>query len=88
MFVVGQDTMELSVKNNELQFNINELEKTISEKDSIISSKSSDYVKETVNEKKVIPKWVWYALLLIPLFILFPVIPKVINKFFRGLIKI
>ena len=86
-FVIGKDTMLISLKNNNLNVEINQLKKIISQKDSVykssINSKNKSK-KETIIKYRI-PKWSIFVMLLIPLFILIPKIPIFINRIFTKL---
>ncbi len=84
-FIVKNDTILIETVNDDLQIKLNIAEDIISKQDSIISVKDTQYSSEITNEKKVIPKWVWYVLALIPIFIIFPSIPSFINKIIKSL---
>ena len=87
IFVIDQDTMAISLKNNNLNVEINQLKKIISQKDSVykssINSKNKSK-KETIIKYRI-PKWSIFVMLLIPLFILIPKIPIFINRIFTKL---
>lgn len=88
VFVVGQDTLELSIDNNNLRLNISQLEQIIKERDSIYKASKSE-TKTSLEENTVeykTPKWCWYTLLVVLIFILFPIIPSTINSIARKLI--
>jgi uncharacterized protein YcfL len=81
-FVIGQDTMLISLNNNNLNVEINQLKKLISQKDSVYKSKISiqnQSKKETIIKYRV-PRWAIFVMLLIPLFILIPKIPIFVNR--------
>jgi uncharacterized protein YcfL len=81
-FVIGQDTMLISLKNNNLNVEINQLKKILKQKDSVYKSKISiqnQSKKETIIKYRI-PKWLIFVTLLIPLFILIPKIPIFVNR--------
>jgi uncharacterized protein YcfL len=82
IFVIGQDTMAISLKNNNLNVEINQLKKILKQKDSVYKSKISSQnqsKKETIIKYRI-PKWSIFIMLLIPLFIIIPKIPTFINR--------
>jgi len=81
-FVIGQDTMLISLKNNNLNVEINQLKKIIKQKDSVYKNSISvqnQSKKETIIKYRI-PKWSIFVMLLIPLFILIPKIPIFIKR--------
>ena len=77
----GNGKTTVTVKDNQLLVQ--------SKTDSIVYV-DRDVIKEVTNVETIIvyktPKLMWYILLLIPVFIFFPIIPKTINSFVRKLI--
>ena len=87
-YIFEKDTLELSLLNNELNFSIDQIKLLQYKNDSlvrIINSDKKESKQETVTKFKT-PKWNWIIMSLVPLFILFPTIPKFINGLFRKLI--
>jgi uncharacterized protein YcfL len=82
IFVIGEDTMAISLKNNNLNVEINQLKKILKQKDSVYKSKISiqnQSKKETIIKYRI-PKWAIFVMLLIPFFIIIPKIPTFINR--------
>jgi 2-phospho-L-lactate transferase/gluconeogenesis factor (CofD/UPF0052 family) len=82
IFVIGQDTMAISLKNNNLNVEINQLKRILKQKDSVYKNSISiqkELKKETIIKYRV-PKWAIFLMLLIPLFILIPKMPTFINR--------
>ena len=81
-FVIGKETMLISLKNNNLNVEINQLKKIISQKDSVYKnsiSSQNQSKKETIIKYRI-PRWSIFVMLLIPLFILIPKIPIFIKR--------
>ena len=82
IFVIGQDTMAISLKNNNLNVEINQLKKIIKQKDSVFKNSISiqkESKKETIIKYRV-PRWAIFVMLLIPVFIIFPAIVLFLNR--------
>jgi hypothetical protein len=90
IFVIGQDTMAISLKNNNLNVEINQLKKILKQKDSVYKNSISiqkESKKETIIKYRV-PRWAIFVMLLIPVFIIFPAIVLFLNKAIRKLLPI
>jgi 2-phospho-L-lactate transferase/gluconeogenesis factor (CofD/UPF0052 family) len=82
IFVIGQDTMAISLKNNNLNVEINQLKRILKQKDSVYKNSISiqkELKKETIIKYRV-PRWAIFVMLLIPVFIIFPAIVLFLNR--------
>ncbi len=84
VFVIDGDTLELSLKNNELTLYNNQLKKTISKKDSVYEALKSEVkqLRESVTIKYRIPLWAILTIIGLGAYSLWTLYSWVRRKFF------
>lgn len=84
-FIIKNDTIEVEILDNDLIMSLKLAEQIISKQDSIIQIKDDFVTESRVIIKKVVPKSTYIVILLLVIFVIFPIIPKLINTNARKL---